>query len=151
ITIARPTAASAAATAITKNTKTWPSMPTLREIATNARFTAFSISSMHMNRMIALRRNTTPATPRPNRIALSQSDWVIISDPPLGQQHRADDGDEQQDRRQLERHDVVAEERHCDRADRIQLGDRRIDALRAAEVDECTLDAERARHRPGTH
>src|SRR4029077_18744625 len=45
--IASPTAASAAATVITKNTITWPSSePRLRAIATKARFTAFSMISI---------------------------------------------------------------------------------------------------------
>ena len=43
ITIARPTAASAAATVITKNTMIWPSAePSARPKATNVRLTAFS-------------------------------------------------------------------------------------------------------------
>src|SRR6266702_721037 len=61
--IASPTAASAAATAITKNTKTCPPIPRLCASATNVRFTALSISSTHMKITIALRRNSTPATP----------------------------------------------------------------------------------------
>ena len=40
--IAKPTTASAAATVMTKNTNSWPSMPTYLENATNVRLTAFS-------------------------------------------------------------------------------------------------------------
>ncbi|SLJ63435.1 Uncharacterised protein [Mycobacteroides abscessus subsp. abscessus] len=36
---------------------------------TNARFTALSISSMHMNTTMALRRNRTPAAPMVNNSA----------------------------------------------------------------------------------
>src|SRR3989449_904279 len=72
--IARPTAASAAATAITKNTKIWPATPSDWASATNVRFTALSISSTHMKMTIALRRNSTPATPRANSTAETASD-----------------------------------------------------------------------------
>jgi len=69
--IASPTAASAAATAITKNTRICPSIPCARENATSEMFTAFSINSMDMNTMIALRWSKTPITPMLNRIALT--------------------------------------------------------------------------------
>src|SRR2546429_7111474 len=59
--IARPTAASAAATAITKNTKIWPATPSDWASATNVRFTALSISSTHMKMTMALRRSSTPS------------------------------------------------------------------------------------------
>src|SRR5713101_9341631 len=69
--IPRPTAASAAATTITNNTKTWPSsLPCAWLNATNARFTAFSISSMDMKIVMMLRLKMKANTPRPNRIAL---------------------------------------------------------------------------------
>src|SRR6266516_583007 len=67
--IARPTAASAAATAITKNTNTCPPGPMLCARATNVRFTALSISSTHMKITIALRRRSTPSTPSVKRTA----------------------------------------------------------------------------------
>src|SRR5688572_5279640 len=159
MTSASPTAASAAATVMTKKTKIWPSIPTERENATNARFTAFSISSTHMKRMIALRRNTTPATPIPNRIAESASDSVVtsrartvsISDPPLGQQHGADNGDEQQNADELERNQIVTEQRVRDGAHRIELLDGRGNVLRAAAVDYGTGRAEAAPHDPADH
>src|SRR5256886_15390152 len=61
--MASPTAASAAATAMTKKTNTCPSTPSCWANATNVRLTAFNISSTHMKITIALRRNRTPATP----------------------------------------------------------------------------------------
>jgi hypothetical protein len=68
----RPTTTSAAATAITKKARTWPSRaPLVLAKVTNDRLTAFSISSMHMNTTMALRRISTPATPMPNRMAES--------------------------------------------------------------------------------
>src|SRR2546429_975983 len=70
--IPSPTAASAAATTITNNTKTCPSsLPSAWLNATNARLTAFSISSMDMKIVMMLRLNMNANTPSPNRIALS--------------------------------------------------------------------------------
>src|SRR5438093_6355119 len=59
--MASPTAASAAATAMTKKTNTCPPRPRFCASATNVRFTAFSMSSTHMKITIALRRSSTPA------------------------------------------------------------------------------------------
>ena len=67
--IASPTAASAAATVMTKNTNTCPATPYTCANATNVRFTALSISSTHMKMMIALRRVSTPTTPIVNSTA----------------------------------------------------------------------------------
>jgi hypothetical protein len=75
--MASPTLTSAAATTMIKKTKICPSIPAfgfvaasacwcIFEKATSNRFTAFSISSMHMKIMIALRRVSTPATPIQN-------------------------------------------------------------------------------------
>jgi len=41
----------------------------MRENATNARLAALSISSTHMNMMMALRRTSTPAAPMVNNNA----------------------------------------------------------------------------------
>src|SRR5690349_17071020 len=110
--IARPTAASAAATVITKKTKTWPESPCTVDRATKVRLTALSISSTHMKITIALRRTRTPATPITNRIAETiRAGPSSISDPPLGEDYRADDRCEQQHGGQLERHQVLLEER----------------------------------------
>src|SRR6185369_2059216 len=71
--IARPTAASAAATVMTKNTITCPSIePWWRAMATNARLTAFSMISMAMKMTMTFRRDSTPNTPMENRAAESQ-------------------------------------------------------------------------------
>ena len=69
--IARPIAASAAATVRMKNTKTWPvSSPRYRENAMKLVFTASSMSSMHMSRRIRfLRLITMPAIATTNSIA----------------------------------------------------------------------------------
>src|ERR1035441_5865798 len=82
--MASPTAASAAATTITKNANRWPLIDLFwYENVTKLRFTAFSISSMDMNTVMTLRRNRKPATPRANKIALRVRNqeigtWVII-------------------------------------------------------------------------
>src|SRR6185503_11025814 len=100
--IARPTAASAAATAMTKNTNTWPPTPSRCASATNVRFTALSMSSTHMKMMIALRRSSTPATPRVKRTAEMPSagpnSTLELS---LGEHDGTDDGGEQQEARDL--------------------------------------------------
>mgnify|MGYP003694581565 CR=1 FL=1 len=68
--MASPTATSAAATVITKNTMT---LPVSRAVdapkATNARFAAFSISSMDMKMTSGFRRTKDATTPMVNRIA----------------------------------------------------------------------------------
>ena len=70
MTIARPTAASAAATVMTKNTMIWPSaVPSARPNATNVRLTAFSMISIDSRIVIRLRRRNTPAVPMVNRTA----------------------------------------------------------------------------------
>src|SRR6185437_4056839 len=70
--IPKPTAASAAATVITMNTNNWPVTSRKKlENATNVRFTAFSISSMHMNIEMTLRLIITPTTPIVNSTAES--------------------------------------------------------------------------------
>jgi hypothetical protein len=70
--IANPTAASAAATVITKKTRTCPSNePSSRDKATNAKLTAFNISSMDMNMISMFRLTKTPKTPMVKRTALN--------------------------------------------------------------------------------
>src|SRR2546430_3401705 len=64
--MARPTAASAAATAITKNTKTCPPMPSGCASATNVKLTALSISSTHMKITIVFRRSRDRKSTRLN-------------------------------------------------------------------------------------
>ena len=87
--IANPTAASAAATVITNNTKTWPANPYSRENAMNVRFTALSINSTHMNTMIALRRVSTPITPMVKRSAEKNSASTTMSHHFVGNVGRA--------------------------------------------------------------
>src|SRR5205823_11651365 len=70
MTIARPTAASAAATVITKKTMICPSAdPIARPKATNVRFTALSMISIERRIVIRFRRTKTPAVPIEKRIA----------------------------------------------------------------------------------
>src|SRR5262249_2201199 len=70
--IANPTAASAAATAITMKTNNCPVTSLCRrENAIRVRLTALSISSMHINSAMTLRWMSTPTTPMVNNTALS--------------------------------------------------------------------------------
>src|SRR3954465_1843397 len=110
--IARPTAASAAATVITKKTNPGPATPYACANATKLRFTALSISSMHMNTMIALRRISTPNTPIVNSTAekKSASAGIVFASLPT-QNHSAYDGGEQQHARHLEREEIFVEQR----------------------------------------
>src|SRR3954451_12919747 len=105
--IASPTAASAAATVMTKNTKTCPATPYACAKAMNVRFTALSISSTHMKMMIALRRVSTPTTPIVNRTAEKNSDSASIRFPPSRQGYRSDDGCQQQHARDLEGQQIL--------------------------------------------
>src|SRR5829696_3838952 len=78
--IARPTAASAAATAIVKSTNPSPYMVLVsRANATRLRLTAFIISSTHMNMMIKLRRTRTPISPMTKSAALRKRKWLVVS------------------------------------------------------------------------
>ena len=62
--MANPTATSAAAKAIIKNTKTCPeALLWYTEKVANSKFTAFSINSTDMKIMIAFLRISTPITP----------------------------------------------------------------------------------------
>ncbi len=71
--IARPIAASAAATVRMKNTNTWPvGSPCIRENAMKLKLTASSMSSMHIkSRMTFLRLMKMPATLKLNSTAAS--------------------------------------------------------------------------------
>src|SRR5512142_299584 len=116
--IASPTAASAAATVITKNTNTWPAAPYACANATNVRFTALSMSSTHMKTMMALRRISTPNTPIVNRTAEKKSASAsIVLTSLFSQHHRADDRREQKHARDLEGEQVIVEQRARDRCD----------------------------------
>src|SRR6266446_10222826 len=127
--MARPTAASAAATAITKKTKTCPPMPRVCASATKVRFTALSMSSTHMKITITLRRNSTPATPSVNNTAEMKSAGLrSILELSLREHDGPHDRGEEQDARDLEGDEVGAEQRIGHRADDalllLQRGDR---------------------------
>src|SRR3954467_9019822 len=122
--IAKPTAASAAATVMTKNTNTCPATPYCCANATKVRFTALSINSTHMNTMIALRRISTPNTPITNSKAEKKSASASIVFSTLFAEHyRADDRREKQNARHLEGEEVLVEERRGDRGDCTGLRD----------------------------
>jgi hypothetical protein len=71
--MANPTTASAAATTITKNTKTDPStLLCILEKVTKERFTAFSIISIHINTTMAFLRVRTPIRPIEKIAALTK-------------------------------------------------------------------------------
>ena len=70
--IAKPTAASAAATVIMKKTNICPfKLPKNDENVTKTRFTELSISSIHINTTIAFRLTNTPITPIENKRSAS--------------------------------------------------------------------------------
>src|SRR6266545_4545756 len=129
--IASPTAASAAATAMTKNTNTCPPIPRFCASATNVRLTALSISSTHMKITIALRRNSTPATPSVNSTAeMASAGLSSTLELPLRQDDGAHDGGEEQHARDLERHEILVEQRIGHGADDALLLLERHDATR---------------------
>src|SRR5438045_1729402 len=69
--MASPTAASAAATTITKKTKIWPlNACQCAANATNDKFTPLSISSMDMKMVMMLRLIRKPVTPQANSMPL---------------------------------------------------------------------------------
>src|SRR5262245_22870272 len=120
--IARPTAASAAATVMTKKTNTCPVTPYACANATNVRFTALSISSTHMKTMIALRRMSTPTTPITNSTAEKNSASANIAASRgfaalLAEHHGPHDRGEEQNARHLEREQIIPEQRFRDRRD----------------------------------
>jgi hypothetical protein len=70
--IARPIAASAAATANIKNTKIWPFIsPRKEENATKDKFIELSISSIDIKMIIAFLLTSTPETPIQKSIVLN--------------------------------------------------------------------------------
>src|ERR1051325_3310932 len=125
--IARPTAASAAATVITKKTKTCPATPYTCANATKLRFTALSISSTHMKMMIAFRRVSTPTTPITNSTAEKKSDSASIGFllASACQGDGTHDGGEQQDAGEFEGEQILVEERPGHGLERALGGDLR--------------------------
>src|ERR1051325_8719764 len=138
--IASPTAASAAATVMTKNTNTCPATPYDCANATKVRFTALSISSTHMNTMIALRRINTPNTPIVNNTAEKKSASASISflrfSALLAEHHRANDRGEEQNTRHLEGQQIFVEQRAGDRRNRARL----VDLLRGEARGQRQID-----------
>src|SRR5260370_41661978 len=127
----RPPAASAAATAITKNTNTCPPSPRLCPRATNVRFTALSMSSTHMKITIAFRRNSTPATPSVKSTAeMASAGLRSMLELPLCEHDRAHDRGEQQHARDLEGNQVGAKQGISDEPDDTLLLLERRDAPR---------------------
>src|SRR3990172_2565849 len=152
--IARPTAASAAATVIVKTTNTWPAAPYSLLSATKDRFTALSINSTHMKIMIALRRVRTPMTPIVNRTADRARASTSIG-PPLAEHHGAHDRGEQEHARQLEGQQVLLEERrgHWANDAARHRGGRCLGRLRGQVRRDHLVDRVRAiqRHHFGEH
>src|SRR4051812_45738614 len=117
-TIARPTPTSAAATVMMKRAKICPTAAVSLNQALNAIkliFTEFSISSIDIRTSTAFLRASTPYTPTLKRNALSvriQARLTCRLPSILLRQHdRAYQCGKQQDRDQLERQDVPAEQR----------------------------------------
>ncbi len=70
--IARPTAASAAATAITKKTNNCPiELPRKEENVIKVKFAEFNINSIHIKTIMAFLLINTPATPVMKSAALN--------------------------------------------------------------------------------
>src|SRR6266487_1405355 len=139
--MASPTAASAAATAITKKTNTCPPTPRRCARATNVRFTALSISSTHMKITIALRRSSTPATPSVNRTAeIARAGPRSTLEFSFRQHHRADNRGEEEQAGDFERNQIGVEQRADNRGHHallLQRGHRaggQLDRLRRSRL-----------------
>src|ERR671920_67437 len=110
-TIASPTPTSAAATAITKSANTWPATsPWNAPNATRFRFTAVRMSSIDIRTSTPFLRASTPYTPVLKRNADSRRNWLRCTSVPPRHDDRPDEGGEQQDRDDLEGHDVALED-----------------------------------------
>src|SRR5688572_972527 len=82
------------------------------------------MSSTHMKMMIALRRTRTPMAPMVKSTADNASDSASIdASSPSADDDSTDDGHEQQDARQLEREEVLVEERLRDASYRTEGAD----------------------------
>src|SRR5690242_19195719 len=79
------------------------------------------MSSTHMKMMIAFRRVSTPIAPMVNSTADSGSDSASIDLPPASDHDGPDNGDEQEDARELEREQIVGEKWLRDAADRPEI------------------------------
>src|SRR4051794_8985287 len=91
----------------------------------NDRFTAFSISSMHMKMTMGFLRTSTPNAPMVKSAALSHRAGTLRlmgirgsrKRPALREDHHPDDADQQEDGGQLERVDVAGEQVPADDLD----------------------------------
>src|SRR5436305_8435144 len=123
----RPTTTSEAATAITEIAKIWPpSPPCSRDIAIRSRLAEFSMISTESRMISGFRRSITPSEPIANRSAL-RTTYHWMSGPCIRAFQRlfharvrpehdaADRGDEQDDRRDLEREQVIGQEGTAER------------------------------------
>src|SRR5919204_2291834 len=129
----RPTTTSDAATAITAIANTWPSSwPSRRANAISARFAPLSMISTDSRMISGLRRRKTPSAPVTKSV-VARIRYQTTSGPCIvsrrarvrAEHDAADRRDEQHDRRDLEREQVVGQE---------EAADRRRRAERAADV-----------------
>src|SRR5215813_3459267 len=133
-----PTTTSDAATAITEMANTCPSSrPCSRENAISRRLAALSMISTDSKMINGLRRSITPSAPVENRIALRITyHWmsgpcIVLQLPRMRTEHDSADGcDEKDDRRHLEREQVVGQEKPPDRLGRAE---RTPDVLRLGQ------------------
>src|SRR5262249_5431777 len=113
-------AISAAATTKISKTSTAPAVESRRcAKVTRLRFTAFSMSSMHISMTSAMRRTTTPVRPVTNSATASASRMRSSSTTApshMNDCERRDDGSDQQDRDQLEMQPVLVQESHREHA-----------------------------------
>src|SRR3954451_11426588 len=119
----RPTTTSEAAIAITAIANTWPSSwPRRRTNTIRARLTPLSMISTESRMISGLRLTRTPTAPVTNSRAATtryqpmSGPCIFFQRPGVGPEHDAADGrDEQHDRGDLEREQVVGEEEPADR------------------------------------
>src|SRR5437868_14494964 len=129
----RPTTTPEAAIAITAIANTWPSScPNRRANAIRARFAPFSMISTESRMISGLRRTSTPSAPvtkssaARTRYQPTSGPCIVLQRSRVRAEHdAADRSDEQHDRGDLEREQVVGEE---------QAPDRRRRAERAGDV-----------------
>src|SRR5207237_1134696 len=119
--MAMPTSTSAAATAITRKANTTPSSELRNRLsAANARFTALSISSMHMKTTSGLCRTRKPTAPMVKSAPLNSRKRYaagISANPSHRQVHGADGGDQQEDGGHLDREEKLRVEGGADGLD----------------------------------
>src|SRR3954449_933415 len=124
----RPTTTSEAAIAITAIANTWPSSwPRRRANAIRARFAPLSMISTESRMISGLRLTRTPTAPVTNSRAATtryqpmSGPCIFFQRPGVGPEHdAADGGDEQHDRGDFEREQVVGEEQPADRRRRAE-------------------------------